>query len=143
MDIIGLDWFGDESVEAKDQLLRQASELQRFAEAHGKVAGITELGYYRDQDHRGLKHCADSDWLESGVLGPIATHPVAQRLSLINFWRNEAHNPSVYNSPPPGSAHAACLQRLTSEPGHYRCGGEAPSPFHSSHPENTKSEALV
>lgn len=117
IDIVGLDWFGDDSTAKRAQLLRLAAEVVRFAEAHGKVAGLTEVGYDGGKAGRGLAHCAGADWLREGLVAPLLAHPVACRLAFLCFWRNEAYRPTIYNLPPPGTAHAACLAKLAEEPG--------------------------
>ena len=117
VDVVGLDWFGDDSAAKRAQLLRLAAEAVRFAEAHGKVAGLTEVGYDDGKSGRGLAHCTDLHWLRTGLTGPLLEHPVARRLAFLCFWRNESYRPAIYNLPPPGTAHAPCLAGLAEEPG--------------------------
>jgi ABC-type bacteriocin/lantibiotic exporter with double-glycine peptidase domain len=117
VDLVGLDWFGDDSVTKRSELLRLTADLVNYTEAHGKAAALTELGYDNGQGGRGLAFCPDARWLRDGLLGPLLAHPVACRIALACFWRNEAYNPSIYHLPPPGTPHADCLAELADHPG--------------------------
>lgn len=117
VDLVGLDWFGDDSAVRRAELLRLTAGLVNFAEERGKAMALTELGYDNGQGGRGLAFCPDPHWLRNGLFGPLLAHPVARRIAFACFWRNEAYNPAVYNLPPPGTAHAGCLAELADEPG--------------------------
>jgi len=117
VDLVGLDWFGDDSVTKRSELLRVTADLVNYTEAHGKAAALTGLGYDNGQGGWGLAFCTDPQWLRTGLFGPLLAHPVARRLAFACFRRNEAYNPAVYNLPPPGTPHADCLAELADHPG--------------------------
>gem|GEM_PF-156876 len=116
VDVIGVNWFGDESLDSRNQLIRFAAECVCFAASRGKVPALTEIGYEKTKGKNGLAHCDDPNWLRIGLIDPLRSHPDAARVAFISFWRNEAYNPSVYHLPPPGSIHSACLAELADDP---------------------------
>lgn len=115
VDVLGVDWFGDDTPNSQRVLLESCAEAVQFAEDHGKVAGLTAVGFDRGEQCLGLVHCLNEQWLRTGVIGPVQGHPVASKIRFITFWRNEGYRPSVFHLPPEDSPHAACLRALADE----------------------------
>ncbi|MFW6353617.1 MAG: ABC transporter transmembrane domain-containing protein, partial [Verrucomicrobiota bacterium] len=116
VDVVGLDWFGSDRAESSRCLVTRVAEAVRFARAHGKVVGLTEVGFSVGPEQSGLAHCKDPAWLRTRLFEPLLGHPEARQIAFLCFWRNEGHNPGLYHSPPPGSLHADCLAQLAEDP---------------------------
>ncbi|MDX2186700.1 MAG: ABC transporter transmembrane domain-containing protein [Opitutaceae bacterium] len=113
VDVIGLDWFGGESTEDRQALLSQVRLVAAQAKTRGRIAAITQLGFFTSDGRKGLAHCPDENWFCSGLFSPLLNDPVARNLSFVCFWRNKG---SVCEVPLPNSLHASCFVSLVEEP---------------------------
>lgn len=81
-DLMGIDIyeFQNRPVAAMADLIGMVVEL---AEARGKIPAFTETGF---------EGIPKPDWWTTGLLTPIKTHPLANRIAYLLVWRNAREN---------------------------------------------------
>lgn len=92
VDVIGLDYYFDPGQERFPQLL---SWLVETAEAHGKVAALTEYGPRGGVNGKGI----EPDFLSKKFLGPLLATPNALKIAYALAWRNARPDHAYYSYP--------------------------------------------
>ena len=80
VDVMGVDHYYDTDVQS---LVRAVTITVNAAEAHHKVAALTEFGI-RD----GLSDVTRPDWFSKNFFEPLVSHPTASRIAYALGWRN-------------------------------------------------------
>lgn len=92
VDVIGLDYYFDPGQERFPQLL---TWLVEQAEAHGKVAALTEFGPRGGVNGKGI----ETDFLSKKVLQPLLETPGALKIAYALAWRNARPDHAYYSYP--------------------------------------------
>ncbi len=116
VDVVGVEAYTELGAEHQARLIDHLRQLVPFAEANGKVAAITTLGFKKSNREWGLAHCPEPTWLTEQLLAPLKSDPVARRISYMVFGPNDALNPEVYHLAHPGSPHEDDLIEACAEP---------------------------
>lgn len=85
VDIVGFDSY---ATIAYEMFLKANAQLVvEFAEAHDKVAALTEFGV-----NGGIQYTDNPNWFNDVFLKTIKADPVARKLAYAHTWRNDRHN---------------------------------------------------
>lgn len=116
VDILGLDSYINDNPDLLDRLSYYFREMAQYANRHGKLVALTEVGYKNNEQEKGMRFCKDSNWLSQSLIDTIKVDTLTRQVAYIVFWRNEAYNPSDYYLPYPGTANAPDLKKLSKDP---------------------------
>lgn len=106
VDVMGVDHYYDTDVAS---LVRAVSATVTAADAHDKVAALTEFGI-RD----GLSEVTSANWFSKNFFEPLVTHPSTSRIAYALAWRNAGVDHCFV--PYPGHRTAADFSRVCNDP---------------------------
>lgn len=106
VDVMGVDHYYDTNVPG---LLQAVSTTVAAAEAHGKIAALTEFGI---QD--GLSELTPANWFRKNFFEPLVTHESAWRIAYALAWRNAGVDHCFV--PYPGHPTAADFRNVCDDP---------------------------
>ena len=80
VDVIGFDRYDHNDGDFADGFEADLRDVGRFADAHHKVAAVSEVGI----DLEGTLQSVDPKWFTSSMLAPLESH----RVAYVGLWRN-------------------------------------------------------
>jgi len=85
VDIVGFDSYA--TIAYPMFLIANAQLVVEFAEAHDKVAALTEFGV-----NGGIQFADETDWFTNTFLATLKNDPIARKLAYAHTWRNDRLN---------------------------------------------------